>query len=74
MSVTELKSDLHQLIDQIEDEGVLSIVHTFLSNPSFHWDDLPEATKASIQRSRADIKAGRVKDAWEALQKYQKYL
>ena len=70
MSVTELKSGLHQLIDQIEDEQFLVDLSKLIKarTQSDFWDELSDSTKASIQRGLEDAAEGRVRDAWEVLE------
>lgn len=71
MSVSELKSHLHQSIDLIEDEQFLKDLSKLIETRSQvdFWDELSDETKASIERGMADAQAGRVQDAWEVLAK-----
>jgi TRAP-type C4-dicarboxylate transport system substrate-binding protein len=54
MNTIELKSDLHELIDKINDTSILTALKTLLSKQVCQedfWDDLPEEIKESIEES-----------------------
>lgn len=54
MTALELKSDLHILIDKVNDVGLLNKIKMVLSkqvNDSDFWDELPEKVKKSIEIS-----------------------
>lgn len=54
MNSIELKSDLHKLIDNINDMAILNAVKTLLSKQvegEDFWDELPDDTKESIEES-----------------------
>lgn len=75
MSTTELKSNLHILIDQINDDAVLQAYMTLLSRevnqqPDF-WDELSTDQQESVDRGLVDLAAGRKKPFAEILKKYQ---
>ena len=49
-----MKSDLHELIDKINDTDILKAVRTLLSrqfSSEDFWDDLPDDIKESIEDS-----------------------
>ncbi|MFT5778070.1 MAG: putative transcriptional regulator [Crocinitomicaceae bacterium] len=63
MSTSELKSNLHQLIDGITDNSVLQAVHTLLSKASTSndkdwYESLSDDHKASIQKGLDDANEG----------------
>jgi predicted transcriptional regulator len=75
MSTIELKTNLHRLIDQINDDVILQAHLTLLSREisqptSDFWDDLSPAQQASIDRGLADLAAGRRKPFSDILKKY----
>lgn len=65
MSTIELQSQLHKIIDQVTDEGVLKAVHTLLSsqiNIYAHSSDGRAITKDELDKmlilSEEDINSG----------------
>jgi len=61
MSTAELKSRLHQLIDEATDNAVLQAIYTLLKKVDSEadwWDDLTDEQKASVSRGLDDIKNG----------------
>ncbi|MCU0447719.1 MAG: hypothetical protein MUE85_22690 [Microscillaceae bacterium] len=75
MNTLELKSELHQLIDSLEDEAVLQSFYTLLirqqNAPSDFWEKLNAMQKADIEAGIADLDAGKTKKIAEVLKKYQ---
>ncbi len=76
MSTIELRSQLHQLIDRIEDDTVLQAHLVLLSREATvqtgdFWDELSTDQQASIDRGLADLEAGRKKPFLDILRKYQ---
>lgn len=54
MNTIELKSDLHNLIDKVNDISILNALKVILSkqvNDGDFWDDLPLSVKQSIDES-----------------------
>ena len=75
MSTIELKTNLHRLIDQINDDVILQAHLTLLSREMTQpatdfWDNLPPDHQASIDRGLADIASGRRKPFADILKKY----
>ena len=75
MNTIELKTNLHRLIDQINDDVILQAHLTLLSREisqptTDFWDDLTPDHQASIDRGLADIAAGRRKPFADILKKY----
>lgn len=62
MSSSELKLNLHKLIDGITDTSVLQALYTSLSNSnatgSDWYDELSEEAKVSIDRGLKDLEQG----------------
>lgn len=63
MSTSELRSNLHQLIDNISDQSILEAVYTLLSGnrteTSDWWDELSEDQKKSIELGLKDVEESR---------------
>lgn len=64
MDAMELKSSLHELIENIEDNNILSAIYLLLAKQKSKivekdfWDDLPEHVKAGIEEALAQSKRG----------------
>jgi len=64
MSTLELKSNLHDLIEDIEDNDILSAVYLLLAkqqnkaDEKDFWDELPEYVKAGIEEGLAQSERG----------------
>ena len=64
MDVIELRSSLHELIENIEDNNILSAIYLLLAKqPSKivkkdFWDDLPDHVKAGIEEGLAQSERG----------------
>ena len=74
MDTLTLKSELHILIDHLQDEEVLKAVKTLLGRSinieNDFWNELSEEDKAGIRKGAEDIKAGRVHTYEEVFSKY----
>ena len=74
MDTLTLKSELHILIDHLQDEEVLKAVKTLLGRSinieNDFWNELSEEDKAGIEEGIADIEAGRVHTYEEVFSKY----
>jgi predicted transcriptional regulator len=75
MKTAQLKTDLHNFIDQIQDSTLLQAVHTILAKQlaaeSDFWDELTAEQQKDIEAGLADLEAGRKKSFTEALDKYK---
>lgn len=64
MSTSELKLNLHRLIDTINDPSVLNAVYALLRNNATEtedwWDELTESQKASIMIGLKEAEEGKV--------------
>jgi hypothetical protein len=61
MDAVEIKSDLHKLIDKVNDISVLSAIKTLLSKQVVAddwWDELPENVQESIEIGLKQSKEG----------------
>jgi predicted transcriptional regulator len=78
MSTSELKSNLHQLIDNISDQSVLEAVYTLLSgnrtDATDWWDALSEDQKKSIELGLKDAEDGRTIPHDEVMQEVRNLL
>jgi predicted transcriptional regulator len=74
MDTLALKSELHILIDHLQDEEVLKAVKTLLGKnlnvETDFWNELSEEDKADIRKGAEDIKAGRFHTYEEVFSKY----
>lgn len=61
MSVIEIKSDLHRLIDDVQDAAVLEAIHTILEKQSSwekdFWLSLSNGQKMDIESGLTDLAA-----------------
>jgi predicted transcriptional regulator len=64
MSTAELKSNLHRLIDSVQDSKMLKITYLLLSKTEEGnkdwWDTISAKEKAAIEEGLKDIKKGNV--------------
>jgi predicted transcriptional regulator len=64
MSTAELKSNLHKLIDKVEDNKMLKITYLLLSKTEDDdkdwWDTISAKEKAAIEKGLKDIDKGHV--------------
>jgi predicted transcriptional regulator len=74
MSTLQLKSELHILIDHLQDNDILNAVKTLLGRSvnidTDFWDELSESDKAEIKEGIEDIEAGRTYTYQEIFTKY----
>ena len=73
MSINELKNQLHQKIDQLNDEKILAAINTLISADKALFV-IPEEWKKGIQQGREDIIAGKVYTLNDFEKKYEKWL
>jgi hypothetical protein len=75
LSVTDIKTGIHRLVDVVSDETLLTAVYTLLdsqaANERDFWDDLSPEQQADIQLGLADLEANRVKSAATVFARYQ---
>jgi hypothetical protein len=74
MSTLQLKTELHILIDHLQDNDVLSAMKTLLSRSNNvendFWNELSEKDKIDIRKGAEDIKSGRVYTYEDVFSKY----
>lgn len=72
MSTLELKSDLHKILDKIENEELLRTIYDFLKQPddskSF-WNSLSEAQKQEVHLSYQESENSANLLSWDDLKK-----
>lgn len=75
MSTVELKSGLHQLIDEVQDEQILAAVYTILDKQRPAEDDfwlrLTPEQQADIEAGVAALKEGRKMSAADVFARYK---
>lgn len=77
MDAIKLKSDLHNLIDSLNDMSVLSALKTILSkqvSESDFWDELPLSVQESAKRGMIQVENGETSTHEEVMQKHKKWL
>jgi predicted transcriptional regulator len=78
MDVTELRADLHNMIDKISDRKILKAVHTLLSEnaatKSDWWDAISQEEREEIEKGISDVDRGEIKTHEEVMKKYKKWL
>ncbi len=72
MDSIQLKTDLHRLIDQIQDNRLLQAVHMILAREArqdqlVEWDQLSEDEKQAISEGLEDIDQGRISSHEEVM-------
>ena len=72
MNVLELRSDLHHLIDNVTDEGILKAIKVILSKqsrPSKDWSEmLSDSLRSELEASISEADQGKVVSHAEAMQ------
>ncbi len=73
MEYSDLKAELHQLIDQVNDEAALYQVRSILEAQNGHdWaDDISNEMRMAIEEGIADADAGRVISHEEAMKMFR---
>ncbi len=77
MNPTQLKTDLHNLIDKVNDTNLLNAIKEILSkqvNDVDFWDDLPLSVRESIKKGMVQAENGQTKGHSEVMKKYDKWL
>jgi len=69
----EINQYLPRLSDQ-QKEAVLSVVKTFAAERKDWWDEISKEQQDAIDKSLAEMKAGKVVSQDEALKKHKKWL
>jgi len=77
MNSIELKSDLHNLIDNVNDINILNAIKVLINervSESDFWDKLPLDVQKSILKGKEQTKKGESKSHEEVMGKYEKWL
>ncbi|MDD2564581.1 MAG: hypothetical protein PHU27_10240 [Salinivirgaceae bacterium] len=78
MNVIELRSDIHNIIDNITDENILQAVKILLSSNRVDkadwWETISEEERKEIEIGLAEAERGDVIPHEEVMEKYQKWL
>ena len=75
MTTEVIKTDIHRLIESIQDEQFLNALYTILEKHAItttdFWPTLSADDQAAIRAGVADANAGRVRPMAAVMQKYQ---
>lgn len=78
MNVTELRSDLHNMIDNITDSNILNAVKTLLAGKTATqtdwWNVISDEERAEIEQGLSEAERGEVITHEEVMSKYKKWL
>lgn len=78
MDVTELRADLHNMIDKISDKKILKAVRTLLSEKTVTktdwWDTISQEEREEIEQGLSEADRGEVTPHEEVMKKYKKWL
>lgn len=78
MKIDNIKSDLHKVIDTIDDEELLEEIHYLIkssvdSKSEDLWDDLPEDVKNAITEGLAQADRGQTITNEQFKEKFKKW-
>ena len=77
MNAIDLKTDLHTLIDKVNDTAILNAIKTILSaqlKDNDLWEELPLNVQNSVKRGMEQAKSGETKAHSEVMKSYEKRL
>lgn len=76
MSIQEMKSRIHQLVDEAKDETLLEEVNRILSGESEYdiLDDLTDEQLAGLEKAREEVRNGNYVTLDEHKQKIEQWL
>jgi predicted transcriptional regulator len=76
MSIQELKSKIHNFVDNSSDEDKLNFVYKFMESEEQgdFWNNLSEEEKKEIEEGLEDIEKGNVVDHKTAMEQARKWL
>jgi predicted transcriptional regulator len=77
MNEIQLKSDLHSLIDRVNDMTILNAVKEILSvqvKENDFWEELPLNVRESVKRGMEQARSGKTKAHSEVMKNYEKLL
>ena len=77
MTKTEIKQNLHTLIDNVEDENkleeIMELVDNVVNENTISWDSLSKEERDSIERGLEDIEKGNTISYEEFRKKHAKW-
>ena len=73
MTTNDLKTDLIQLIEQVQDQRILQAIYVLLAPriEADFWDQLTAARRADIESGLADLEAGRKSNFQDVIDQYK---
>ena len=77
MNAIDLKSDLHNLIDKVNDTAILNAIKAILSaqlKENDFWNKLPLNIQESVKRGMEQARSGKTKAHSEVMKSYEKWL
>lgn len=77
MNALDLKSDLHGLIDRVNDMTILNAIKAILSaqlKENDFWEELPLNVQKSVERGMEQAQSGKTKAHSEVMKNYKKWL
>jgi hypothetical protein len=77
MNAIDLKSDLHSLIDKVNDTDILNAIKTILNaqlKENDSWKELPLQVQESVKRGIEQARSGKTKAHSEVMKSYEKWL
>ena len=77
MNAIDLKSDLHSLIDRVNDMAILNAIKAILSaqlRENDFWKELPLNVQESVKRGMEQARSGKTKAHSEVMKSYEKWL
>lgn len=76
MSVFEIKSTIHQLVEKVEDEAILlkieKILEDYVAVEPVIWEDLPAELQNRLDKSEKDAESGNVIPHDEIVNRFRK--
>ena len=77
MNAMDLKSDLHSLIDRVNDTTILNAIKAILSaqlKENDLWEELPLNVQESAKKGMEQAQSGKTKAHSEVMKNYEKWL
>ena len=76
-TATALDKEINQYLPQLnvkQKRTVLTVVKTFMEDQQDWWDEIGEEQQKAIDKSLAEMKAGKLTPHDEVMKKYKKWL
>ena len=78
MDVTELRANLHNMIDKISDKNILKALRTLLyekaASKADWWDTISQEEQEEIEQGLSEADRGEVISHEEVMKRYKKWL